>query len=115
MLELNGSIHTLFLSWNDIKGEGIAKIAQALKENVTAKVMDFSFNPFGNMYTQKYNGIVELSNGLGENTSIVHLDLSFNGLTTEDCEILNEGLKKNNTILGIHMLGNSRGLDAKGF
>lgn len=115
MLEYNTSIHTLFLSWNNIKGEGIAKISQSLKVNETIKVIDLSFNPLGNMYTQKYNGILEFSDGLGENSSIVHIDLSFSGLTTEDCEILNEGLKKNNVILGIHMLGNSRGLDAKGF
>ncbi|CAI2363827.1 unnamed protein product [Moneuplotes crassus] len=115
MLEYNTSIHTLFLSWNEIKGEGIASISQSLKINNSVKVIDLSFNPLGHMYTQKYNGIVGFSNGLGENTSIVHIDLSFNGLTTEDCEILNEGLKKNNTILGIHMMGNSRGLDSKGF
>ena len=115
MLEYNISINTLFLSWNEIKGEGISEIAAGLTINNSIKVIDFSFNHIGSMHTQKTKGIVELSNAFQVNKSIVHLDLSFAGLTHEDCDILNEGLKKNNVILGIHMLGNSRGLDAKGF
>lgn len=115
MLEFNISINALFLSWNDIKGEGIVNISKGLAINSTVKVIDLSFNPIGTMYTQKVKGIVELSNAFKVNTSIVHLDLSYIGLSHEDCDILNEGLKKNHTILGIHMLGNSRGLDAKGF
>ena len=115
MLEYNISLNTLFLSWNEIRGEGIAEISKGLSVNNSIKVIDFSFNPIGSMHTQKSRGIVELSNAFQENKSIVHLDLSFIGLTHEDCDVLNEGLKKNNVILGIHMLGNSRGLDSKGF
>jgi Ran GTPase-activating protein (RanGAP) involved in mRNA processing and transport len=115
MLEYNVSIDALFLSWNDIKGEGITKIAKGLAINTSVKVIDFSFNPIGSMHHQRVKGLVELSNAFKLNTSILHMDLSFIGLNHEDCDILNEGLKKNRTILGIHMLGNSKGLDTKGF
>ena len=115
MLEVNISLTALFLSWNEIKGEGIAAISKGLINNHTIKVVDLSFNPFGSMHTQKVRGVVALSEAFAINSSIVHIDLSYVGLDHEDCDILNEGLKKNHSILGIHMLGNLRGLDAKGF
>jgi NLR family CARD domain-containing protein 3 len=115
MLEYNISINALFLSWNEIRGEGIATISHGLMSNTSLKVIDLSFNPIGSMHTQRVKGIVELSNAFKINKSIVHIDLSYIGLNHEDCDLLNEGLKKNRTILGIHMLGNSRGLDSKGF
>jgi len=115
MLEFNISLSALFLGWNEIRGEGIATVSRGLLKNVTLKVIDLSFNPFGSMHKQKVKGVVELSNSFKVNWSLVHIDMSFVGLTHEDWDILNEGLKKNRTILGIHMLGNARSLDAKGF
>lgn len=115
MLEFNISVNALFLRWNEIKGEGVAVLSKGLMINSSIKVIDLSFNPIGSQHTQKVKGIVELANAFKVNQSIVHIDLSYTGLTHEDCDLLNEGLKKNRTILGIHMLGNSRGLDAKGF
>lgn len=115
MLEVNVSLTALFLSWNDIRGEGLAVISKGIEVNTSIKVIDLSFNPLGSMHMQKVKGIVALSNAFSINRSLVHIDLSYVGLDLEDCDILNEGLKKNHIVLGIHMLGNLRGLDAKGF
>lgn len=78
------SLNALFLSWNEIKGEGIATISKGLMKNTSIKVIDLSFNPFGSMHTQKMKGIVALSNALEVNNSIVHIDLSYVGLNHED-------------------------------
>ena len=93
MFEFNVSLNAIFLSWNEIKGEGLVNISRGLIKNMTLNVIDLSFNPIGSMHTQKVKGMVEFSNCLSINKSIVHLDLSYIGLTHEDWDILNEGLK----------------------
>jgi len=50
-----------------------------------------------------------------KNTYLIHLDLSHNGFKETECNILAKGLKKNHTILGIHMIGNDATVDPKGF
>lgn len=41
-----------------------------------------------------------------ENKTLVHMDLSHNNFKKSDCEIIDQGLKENHTLLGIHMVGN---------
>jgi hypothetical protein len=50
-----------------------------------------------------------------ENKGLVHLDLSHNGFRKSEIEIMNEGLKENHTLLGIHMIGNEVTTDSLGF
>ena len=45
----------------------------------------------------------------------MHLDFSHNNLGKEECNLMNKGLKMNQTVLGIHMIGNKLDTDAKGF
>lgn len=115
MIYNNNSITALFLSWNEIKGEGAIVISKALMENAYLKVLDLSFNPLGSMHFQKQSCVKYLSDAFEINKTLMHIDFSYVGFTHEDCEILNEGLKYNHTILGIHMIGNQRGIDALGY
>ena len=41
-----------------------------------------------------------------ENKTLLHVDLSHNNFKKVDCEIIEEGLKENHTLFGIHMIGN---------
>lgn len=50
-----------------------------------------------------------------ENRSLIHLDLSHNNLKSEDCELMEEGLKDNHTILGLHMVGNDFNTNSLGY
>jgi hypothetical protein len=50
-----------------------------------------------------------------ENKTLIHLDLSHNNLKRIDCQIIDEGLKQNHTLLGIHMIGNEVNTDSLGF
>lgn len=43
------------------------------------------------------------------------MDLSHDGLKIDDVAIINEGLKDNHSLLGIHMIGNEAEIDALGF
>ena len=106
MIYTNISITALFLSWNEIKGEGGSTIAKALHENTYIKVIDLSFNSLGSMHFQKRSCIKPLSDALKANKTLVHIDFSYVGFTHEDGAILNQGLKYNHNILGIHMTGN---------
>ena len=49
------------------------------------------------------------------NHTLAHLDISYNALTYQDCQIIGEYLKSNQSLLGIHTLGNSCSIDSKGF
>ena len=47
--------------------------------------------------------------------TLIHMDLSHNGFTKSDCAVLAEGLQKNRTLLGLHMIGNECNTDTLGF
>jgi len=50
-----------------------------------------------------------------ENKSLIHLDLSHNNLRREDCDLMEEGLKDNHSLLGLHMLGNDVNTNSFGY
>lgn len=50
-----------------------------------------------------------------ENKSLIHLDLSHNNFRRDDCELMEEGLKDNHTLLGFHMLGNDVNTNSLGY
>ena len=41
--------------------------------------------------------------------------MSYNSLKADDCSVIKEGLDENNSILGLHMVGNEFDTDAQGF
>ncbi len=47
-----------------------------------------------------------------KNKALIHVDFSYNDFKTEDCKLMAAGLLRNNTILGLHMLGNDFDMDA---
>ena len=49
------------------------------------------------------------------NKGLVHVDISCCNFGTKDIEKINEGLKHNHRILGIHILGNKAKSDGLGF
>ena len=50
-----------------------------------------------------------------KNTHLLHVDLSFCGFSKQDCEMMNKGLSKNQTIMGIHMTGNDGSVSYLGY
>ena len=47
-----------------------------------------------------------------ENKTLIHVDLSHNNFKTYDCKVIEDGLKENHTIYGIHMVGNEIDTDS---
>ena len=112
---MNISISSLYLSWNDIHGEGCILIAKSLIENTHIKVLDISFNPLGSLHFQKSSWITAIWSMFKENKSLMHIDFSYVGFSQKDIDNLNFGLQHNHHILGIHMIGNHGGIDSLGF
>jgi len=50
-----------------------------------------------------------------QNKTLIHCDFSHCGFSEYECQVMNEGLKRNHTILGIHMVGNKMNIDPLGF
>lgn len=50
-----------------------------------------------------------------QNKTLIHADFSHCGFTYNECEIINEGLKHNHTLLGLHFTGNAMNVDSLGF
>ena len=46
------------------------------------------------------------------NKTLIHVDISHSNLNWTQMEIIGEGLKKNHTILGIHVKGNQAEINA---
>jgi hypothetical protein len=67
------------------------------------------------MKISRVNIGLELANMFKENKTLIHLDLSHNNLKKSDCEVIDEGLKENHTLLGIHMVGNEVNTNSQGF
>ena len=113
LLELNESISILILSWNKIWGDGAIWLAWALTLNKYVLVFDGSFNNFG---VQKGKEVaIEFSKMFEHNKYLLHIDISFCNFKESHAVYLNKGLWSNNSILGIHMLGNEATTDPLGF
>lgn len=97
---------------NRIYGEGAIKIVEALKNNNTIKIFDYSFNTLG-------HGKNTCASILGEcfkkNKTLLHVDFSGNNFTKDDSSIIAEGLSSNKKIYGVHFSGNYGYVDSKGF
>ena len=113
MLRHNRSLLVLFLHWNKICSKGGVAIAKALYHNNSLQVFDFSFNNVGS--TKEHECAKAFAACFESNTSLLHVDMSSDLFDREDVTILNEGLTKNHTILGIHMGGNKGKTDPLGF
>lgn len=50
-----------------------------------------------------------------ENKTLIHIDLSHNNFMEQDCKVIEDGLKENHTIYGIHMVGNEINTNSQGF
>ena len=51
------------------------------------------------------------SDAFSSNSSLLHIDMSHNNLVQTEVEIIAEGLKENQKILGIHFAGNDGDVD----
>jgi hypothetical protein len=58
---------------------------------------------------------VKISAKCSNNKTLIHVDFSHCGFSKDECEVMNEGLKQNHTILGLHMIGNEMNTDPLGF
>lgn len=123
----------LDLSWNNIHAVGVSHLAKALTPSNDAYIttsantlisLDLSWNSFVSSETTLLNssrkksmniddkadeqceGSKSLSRLFEFNISLTHVNLSYNRLTVADCQIINQGLANNHTVLGLHMSGN---------
>lgn len=55
------------------------------------------------------------SQTIRKNNVLLHLDLSFNNFKRNDIVHLNEGLRRNHSIMGLHFNGNEAVVDELGF
>lgn len=48
------------------------------------------------------------------NHSLMHIDISGNMVDKEGCEAIARGLRKNDSVLGVHTIGNALFMDPNG-
>ena len=130
------SLQVLDISYNSLCGSGITKKKEEMTEEEQKKKEEEK-KAAGNKKKKPKKtigfeegtkpaakGFAELfSRGFSENwadafssnKSLLHVDMSHNHLETTDVEIIAEGLKDNQTIMGIHFAGNYGQVDNQGF
>ena len=104
----------LSLAWNSIKHNGTIALAEALKTNDKLLSFDLSWNAIGSKADQFRTTAIAIASLLEVNCTLTHLDLSQNQLKEQDIIVIGEGLKKNHSLLGIHITGNAGKVDAYG-
>lgn len=129
------SLQVLDISYNSLCGSGLTKKKEEMTEEEIKKKEEEKKAGAGKKKKKKTIGFEEgtkpaakgfaelFSRGFSEswadafasNKSLLHVDMSHNHLETTDVEILAEGLKDNQTILGIHFAGNYGEVDNQGF
>ena len=132
------SLQVLDISYNSLCGSGISKKKEEMTEEEEkkkeeekkagagkkpkkkpAKAIGFEGGTkppamgFAELFTRGFSE--NWSDAFASNSSLIHVDMSHNHLETSDVEIMAEGLKENQQILGIHFAGNYGDVDNRGF
>lgn len=131
------SLQVFDISWNAICSTGLTKKKEEMTEEEKKKQDEEKEAgkkkkkkapkagvQFGEGTKPAAKGFAELfARGFGEawaeafasNKSLLHVDMSHNHLEQTDVEIIAEGLRDNQQILGIHFAGNDGDIDTQGF
>ncbi|CAD8141715.1 unnamed protein product [Paramecium octaurelia] len=98
----NKAVEVFMLNWNYLGSLSGQLIAKGLANNKSLKVIDLSYNHLGQNNCMIYWSEI-ISN---PKLPLIHIDLSYNQFSEQQLRILNEALKKNNQIYGLHIEGN---------
>ncbi|CAE8636874.1 unnamed protein product [Polarella glacialis] len=120
LLDSASYMEALDVSFNLFQGSG----AVALLESVAIarlRHLDLGFNCLGQPTSA--DGLASgsriiaglIANILRGNMFLQHLDLAHNRFSSQDAEILAQGLAQNHVLLGLHIEGNAAVLDPDGF
>ena len=112
LLNANQKLQELYVSWNKIQGQGAAELLQAVGKHTALRVLDISWNSLGSRMSSV--AVTFLSEALCTSISLRHIDFSNNQLRKADCVLLAESLEMNQTLPGIHVMGNEGYIDPKG-
>ncbi|CAK9014501.1 unnamed protein product, partial [Durusdinium trenchii] len=113
-------LRVLDLHWNSFHGLGAYKLIEGIGENrlsggATLSRVDLSWNRMGMACAKSHNPSKMLAEVLVSNDKLFHLDISYNAIGTEDCMLIANGLRYNNTLFGFHVAGNEAFVDELGF
>ena len=123
--------------------KGAIAIWEAVKNNTNLKTLELTFNPIGernapkrkieslkfltelhmemNMIpryqtkTKKVQTCENFSNIFRHNKTLIYTDFLYWVFTSNEYKIMNEGLKHNHTLLGLHFISNQSNVDSLGF
>lgn len=115
-LQNNPNLIEVYLYWNKLSSVGGEALAEQLAPNNQIVVLELSHNSLG-MFPRVQAG-QKLIRSINQNCpQMRHLDLSHNSFARQDLAEMNELLRANRTIYGLHVEGNSSGcfVDARGF
>jgi hypothetical protein len=120
-LTLNASLRILDLSFNSIgiQSPGVSSGDKMKNSESLKKKSNQIKGEESDKVEKKGNkipiGLKEAFNKLFCEENLLHLDLSHNKLNESTCKCIGKGLKENQALHGIHLLGNDAQVDAEGF
>eukprot|EP00439_Symbiodinium_sp_Y106_P081675 s107_g20.t2 len=125
-------LRILDLNWNALHGDGAEAFLDGLHQNASfgdedqqggVRRLSLAWNrlgsgrvPKGDSRKAEATRCAKLLAAIFQDCkTLFHLDLSYNGFDAEDCGILAAGLAKNQTLFGLHLVGNEATMDDLGF
>lgn len=112
------SVFSIDLSFNRLQGSGLLDMLELLHGGGLDRrnrrlALDLSWNCLGQgeRHTEISRKLADMFEKLD---LLMHLDISFNLIGAADCKILADSLRKNTSLWGLHVEGNSAALDIDG-
>lgn len=96
-----------------LRSKGGAELFEELNGTHNLKLLDMSSNNMGS--SSDARAAKKIAEFVAKHDDLVHFDLSHNSFTKAECQIIADGLVKNHSILGLHMVGNHAEIDSLGF
>lgn len=103
----HSSVTRLDLSHRGLGTQGVASLANRLKQNCCLESLDLQSNQIGDV------GATCLAEALKSNTSLAWLNLCTNGITDNGASALIQALEQNTTLETLYLASNSRISDEK--
>ncbi|CAE8654855.1 unnamed protein product [Polarella glacialis] len=102
---------------NNLGGAGVAALFGGVLENTRAggqlADVDIAWNSLSSQDSML--AALVIANVFRESATLYHCDLSYCGMDSRCCAVIGDGLRDNNSLYGLHIVGNEAVVDADGF
>eukprot|EP00808_Paulinella_micropora_P018732 g56758.t1 len=100
-LQVNTTVQTLDIGYNNLGDKGAALIAEAIKVNTSLKEISLSINDIGDA------GAIAIANALQVNKTVIKIALAYNQIGHDGAKAIGAALQVNNMLTSLELSSNN--------